>query len=352
MSSQAASNQAPPKRKHAMRAPDTDDSGKGVKPPGKALTADATIVISNEEVDVTMDDAVALDGSDAATDVEVVDDDEPDKAFWMTTPGLVVDGDPKTEEVGDGPYRTSFAVRVVDKPHATIFQDHYKRMPQTQEVLDYHLKQAQAFETVRTSTVWKTSDGAPLAYFIKKGMSTGLTPDESMALLAQSEEATSALQKEYRPKYTLKDSRVADDVKAMKGELEKKGLKYARIVSLTHSSLIPWYLSCSLTCHPALLLRESRRETTRTSVHTSRRQAQTAYSRRVHAADRMGAPPSVHVDIYDRRPGVLARSSPTLPKLWTANTPASLPRPRGLSPWPRRPMERSLWSPPRQGRRT
>ncbi|KAL8916564.1 MAG: hypothetical protein Q9208_008435 [Pyrenodesmia sp. 3 TL-2023] len=212
-----------------MSASDADGSGEGVKRPRQALMVDATIVITNEEVDVPMDDAVALDDPDAATDVEMVDDDEPDKAFWMTTPGVVVDGDPTTEEVGDGPYKTTFAVRVVDKPHAAIFQKHYKRLPQTQEVLDYHLKQAQVFDVVRTSTVWKSSDGEPLAYFIKEGMSTGLSPDESVALLAESEEATAALQKEYRPKHTPKDSRVADDVKAMKKDMEEKGLKYARI---------------------------------------------------------------------------------------------------------------------------
>ncbi len=196
--------------------------------------ADAETVVANNVVDLTMDDDEALNVRDAATDVKMTENDEPDRAFWMTSPGVVDDGHPPTEEIGDEPYKTAFAVRIVDKPASAFFQDHYKRFPQTKEVSDYHLKQAQAFNVARASTVWRSSDGEALAYFIKGGMSTGIDPGESAALLAQSEEAASALQRDYRPRCQLQDSRVAEDGKVMKGELEQKGLKYARIVSLTH----------------------------------------------------------------------------------------------------------------------
>ncbi|KAL8901573.1 MAG: hypothetical protein Q9207_005137 [Kuettlingeria erythrocarpa] len=186
-------------------------------------------LVADNVIDLTMDDDEALDNPDTATDVKMAENDEPDRTFWMTSPGVMFDGHPPTAEIGDGPYKTAFAVRVVDKPTSAFFQDHYKRFPQTKEVSDYHLNQARDFHVVRTSTVWKSLDGEALAYFIKGGMSTGLDPDESAALLAQSKEATSVLQRDYRPRCQLKDSRVADDVKVTKGELEQKGLKYARI---------------------------------------------------------------------------------------------------------------------------
>ena len=143
---------------------------------------------------------------------------------------LLVDGGEET--IGAEDHEAVFSVKVLQKPSSAFFEGPIKQIPKTKEVADRFRLEAADYPVIRSNTVVRCKDGAPLLYMIKGGMLAGLSPEEQQDLAGRSMSAIRALVKAYPPVAPkAEDPRVTQDQEEQKEKYTAKDQAWGRYVS-------------------------------------------------------------------------------------------------------------------------
>lgn len=123
-----------------------------------------------------------------------------------------------------------FRVKTLPQHSSHFFTGPIRQVDKSEESVARFRQNAADYPVVRENTVVRCADGKPLLYFIKGGMSTGLSPDEEHSLPEQSITAIRDLTEAYPPpRPKQKDSRLQGEQKKIQSE---RNALFGRYVSI------------------------------------------------------------------------------------------------------------------------
>ncbi|KAL8727873.1 MAG: hypothetical protein Q9166_005750 [cf. Caloplaca sp. 2 TL-2023] len=144
-------------------------------------SADAEIIDDDKVDDNETTNESEIDDADAETETHADKRTTSGAKKPWTPPSSGSFVDIKKETVGEGDYRETFSVKLVDKPPSDFWKEHYKRIPNSQEVTNHFHREAENYPVIRESIVVKCTDKkTPLLHFIKQGMFAGLSSEDRL----------------------------------------------------------------------------------------------------------------------------------------------------------------------------